>query len=396
MVAAVALVLPMPGALGAARVPRIRSFTASAEHIHAGERLTLSWRVEGARRIVLRPDIGVVRRNSIEVAPSEDTTYELIATGGGERVRARLPISVLPPHGPFIDERRIPPAQPGFAADRVRATAELPGASDGTGAFRTVCTFSHMNFDDPIVAPGRSRASHLHTFFGNTATDAASTASSIASTGDSTCRGGTVNRTAYWTPALIDTLDGSPITPSASHFYYKTGYRGVAPGDVQPLPEGLRIVAGSKDARAAQPGVTRWKCVGGDDSLVGASIPDCRAGSELWQEIFFPQCWDGVHLDAPDHRSHMAYPDGGCPSTHPVAIPEISFNIVYPVMRIGQTRTWRLSSDAYNARMPGGYSSHADWFNGWRPEVVDAWVTGCEQAALDCHSHLLGDGREIF
>ena len=21
----------------------------------------------------------------------------------------------------------------------------------------------------------------------------------------------------------------------------------------------------------------------------------------------FPQCWDGVNLDAPDHKSHMAY-----------------------------------------------------------------------------------------
>lgn len=40
---------------------------------------------------------------------------------------------------------------------------------------------------------------------------------------------------------------------------------------------------------------------------------------------YFPTCWDGVNLDSPDHRSHVAYPESGtlesggrCPSTHPV------------------------------------------------------------------------------
>jgi hypothetical protein len=41
----------------------------------------------------------------------------------------------------------------------------------------------------------------------------------------------------------------------------------------------------------------------------GNAIPkNCQPGDELWARIAFPQCWDGVNLDSPDHKSHMAYP----------------------------------------------------------------------------------------
>ena len=49
--------------------------------------------------------------------------------------------------------------------------------------------------------------------------------------------------------------------------------------------------------------------------------------------IMFPQCWDGVNLDSPNHKSHMAYgagwPDKGCPSTHPVPLAQITQNFRY-------------------------------------------------------------------
>ncbi|MAD83961.1 MAG: hypothetical protein CL912_13445 [Deltaproteobacteria bacterium] len=50
-------------------------------------------------------------------------------------------------------------------------------------------------------------------------------------------------------------------------------------------------------------------------------------------------CWDGVNLDSPDHKSHVAYPKNGpqqftgtstggaCPSTHPVKIPQIMLEV---------------------------------------------------------------------
>lgn len=295
---------------------------------------------------------------------------------------------------PVVKVAAIPRGAAGSAVDRIKATSERPGPSDGTGAFRTACDFSHMAFDDPIFYPGQPGKSHLHAFFGNTGVNANSTAASIASTGNSTCRGGTANRTSYWVPAMIDTRDGTPIKPSESIFYYKTGYSGVVPNTVQSLPQGLRMIAGDMKNAAAS-GPFAYSCNG--EGQKTPSIPNCSAGQKIWQHIYFPQCWNGVNLDSPDHKSHMAYPTGkGCPASHPVPLPEITFNIIYPVSEANSPLRWRLASDNYSSSLPGGYSTHGDWFNGWRPEIMDAFVEGCDRSALDCHGHLLGDGREIY
>ena len=93
----------------------------------------------------------------------------------------------------------------------------------------------------------------------------------------------------------------------------------------------------------------------------------------------------------------MAYPsNGACPASHPVPLPEITFNIVYKVTEANAPLHWRLASDTYDASIPAGYSSHGDWFNGWKADVIDTFVKKCDNLAKDCHSHLLGDGREIY
>lgn len=296
---------------------------------------------------------------------------------------------------PYVNAARIPTGAAGSSTDRINATSERPGASDGTGAFRTVCDFSHMAFDDPIVYPGQVGRSHLHAFFGNTAVNANSTQTSVANTGNSTCRGGTVNRSSYWVPAMIDTRDGTPVRPSESHFYYKTGYGGVVPSTVQAIPAGLRMIAG--DAKNFAPSTSASYSCNGSTVQTSKGIPNCGVGEELWQHIYFPQCWDGVNLDSPDHKSHMAYATGrGCPASHPRPLVEITFNIVYKVTESNSTNRWRLSSDNYSSSLPGGYSAHGDWFNGWRPDIMEAFVANCDRTALDCHSHLLGDGRAIY
>ena len=296
---------------------------------------------------------------------------------------------------PTIDTAKIPARTAGHSVDRVLSVTGQPDASDGTGNFRTVCDYSHMAADDPIVFPGQPGRAHMHTFFGNTGADAHSTATSLVTAGNTTCRGGTVNRSSYWVPTMVDTRDGTPLRPSESNFYYKTGYV-LAPSSIQTLPQGLRMIAGNANATAANE-MAKFSCHNAPDTNSKPSVPNCPAGSEVWQSIRFPQCWDGVNLDSPDHKSHMAYPsNGACPSTHPVAIPEITFNIVYPVTEANSPLRWRLSSDNYSTSQPAGYSSHGDWFNGWKPDIADTWVNHCLKAAVDCHSHLLGDGRAIY
>jgi hypothetical protein len=298
---------------------------------------------------------------------------------------------------PYVNPDTLPTGGPGFSTVRIQPTTEQPGASDGTGAFRTVCDFSHMNFDDPIVYPGQPGKAHLHAYFGNTGADASSTAASLRSTGSSTCRGGIANRSAYWVPSIVDTRTGNAVAPDEIVVYYKSGYGGVVPSTIRPMPSGLRIIAGDMAAAAPQAHV-RWECEDvGYSPSTQSHIHGCAPGDRVLMMIEFPQCWDGVNLDSANHKSHMAYPTGsGCPATHPVGLPVITYN-VYTEVGPGQDATrWKLSSDSYDAAQPGGYSAHGDWFDGWDPNIVKAWVENCDSKAMDCHAHLLGDGRELY
>ncbi len=305
--------------------------------------------------------------------------------------------------GPYIDINRIPQGAPGHGTLRINNSNDFPTPSDD-GAFRTVCAFSHFNFDDAIVYPGQPGRAHLHMYFGNTLANAHSTAESLRNTGNSTCRGGIANRSAYWIPAVIDTRTGTPVLPRHVDFYYKSGWS-VQPQNIQVFPAGLRMIAGNAMAASGttpeyQNGVYHWDCYDNHNAR-GPSIPNCQAGDQVLLTVVFPQCWDGVNLDSPDHKSHMAYPlgnwenNGRCPTTHPVPIPVITLNITFPVTEAGQAQHWRLSSDMYSTASPGGYSAHADWFDGWNQEVKETFIEHCVRARMDCGSHRLGDGRTI-
>jgi hypothetical protein len=293
------------------------------------------------------------------------------------------------PMGPSVNNAQIPVGDPGTSQVLARPTTELPGPSDGTGAFRLVCMFSHMNFDDPIVYPGQVGRSHLHSYFGNTLANAHSTAQSLSTSGNSTCGGGLLNRSSYWVPSIVDTRTGRPVAPRS-----KTGYS-LPASSIKYLPQGLRMIAGNMLASADQD-FSGWSC--GEHTLTGGSIPpNCPAGQDLSMHIIFPQCWDGVNLDSTNHKTHMAYPQGGaCPTSHPIALPEITFNVHYPVPDSSASTYWRLSSDMYGTDRPGGFSIHGDWYNAWDETAMRSWVDGCDVPARDCHAHLLGDGREIY
>ena len=109
----------------------------------------------------------------------------------------------------------------GYTELRVKPTTEIPPATGG--AFRVVCTPSHMSNDDPVVYPFQQGAAHHHTFFGNTSVNYKSDLMAFATTGNSTCKGGIMNRSAYWMPSMIDTVTNAAITPDLAIFYYKTG-----------------------------------------------------------------------------------------------------------------------------------------------------------------------------
>ena len=239
--------------------------------------------------------------------------------GGGSASTGSPPVAGIPSSG---SDHVLPTGfwEGSSTLDIVLATPDDLPVPRITGSFRTVCSPTHMSYDDPIVFPDEPGAAHLHTFFGNAGANAYSTTDSLLNTGNSSCRGGILNRSAYWVPSMIDTRTNTAVMPRHdSDFYYKTGFDGVSPGEVKPFPIGLRMIAG--DARNTSPNSDSrvgFECHSNPE-MRGSEIQNCAVGDQLVQVIFFPQCWDDEHLDSRDHKSHMAYPDVGvgCPSTHP-------------------------------------------------------------------------------
>jgi hypothetical protein len=258
--------------------------------------------------------------------------------------------------------------------------------------FYANCRFSHTNDDDPIVFPGKPGKSHPHTFFGNVSTDASSTLASLGAA-ETTCKP-SADKAAYWVPTLF--RGNREIRPAKGQFYFNLrGY-----GQMQAFPAGLKMIAGN--AHAFSPQRTRvvyWACAASETARSAplvrppkscADVPikprkgffkacaTCPAQplpppsrhEKLYLELHvnFPDCWDGKHLDSPDHQSHMAYSDDYlCPASHPVKVPLIRLTARYPITG---GRGVYLSSG-------GVLTGHADFINAWDEQFLTKLVDQC-------------------
>lgn len=310
---------------------------------------------------------------------------------------APVPAPTPSPMGfmPKVDTSKNMTPATGYGTLRISGLPNgLAPPSNGSvtgGDFRIHCAPSHMNNDDPIVYPNQKGAAHHHTFFGNTDTDYKSTPASLKNGGNSTCQGGIANRSSYWSPSLIDTRTNAPIKPDWALFYYKGG-------DVKP-PEGLMMIAGEQTATKDNPqgkDHINWQC--NADKLGGVAynnrtnyIQDCSG--DLTANVHFPACWDGINLDSPNHKAHMAYDNNGvCPATHPKRLPNISGIIHY---NVNGTQSLRLASDNYEGGK-GGYSLHMDYLFNWDPEVLDTWWRNCNLTNRDCHADIISDTQYLY
>lgn len=246
----------------------------------------------------------------------------------------------------------------------------IAGPQGAVPQFVVDCGFSHLAPDDPIVYPGEVGASHLHAFFGNTTTDADSTALGLVG-GQTTCDQ-PADAAAYWVPTLL--RDGEPLQPVKSTAYYRPGID-VDPAAVQAFPAGFQMVAGDAGAQAAQPvSIVAWSCGAGIERAV--TPPVCSADRQLRLLVTFPDCWDGERLDSADHHAHVAYSSkGGCPASHPVSIPQLQFSVEYPVW--GDTAGLMLASG-------GLLSGHADFMNGWDQRRLETEVRLCLHREVVC------------
>ncbi|MEP7158092.1 MAG: DUF1996 domain-containing protein [Chloroflexota bacterium] len=238
--------------------------------------------------------------------------------------------------------------------------------------FVSRCLFSHMAADDPIVHPGVPGDSHNHTFVGNVSTDAFSTLESLSAAATTCHRLGDLS--AYWMPTLY--LGAQPVAPSLTTLYYR---RRTAEA-VREFPAGLRVIAG--DAHASGPqslAVTYWDCGAKASAEIprSSSVPWCpnKRAKRLQLHVVFPDCWDGLNLDAVDHKSHMAYSSGAaCPDGYPVALPQLTFNFAYAIR----------GGPNVSLASGGQFTAHADFFNAWDEVELQGLIDRCLNIPVKC------------
>lgn len=292
-----------------------------------------------------------------------------------------------------IPIEQLPVGSVGSNTIDIRSSSRVPTLVSQP-AVRIKCNYSHMNYDDAIVFPNQPGATHLHLYFGNTKSNANSTHSSLSSLGNSTCSGGISDRSSYWIPAVLNAA-GKPVVPNDNFIYYKSS----GSSGFKDVPDGLKMIAGNSKAKGPERIFSYyWECRNASLGQLARAkyIPSCAPGNILRLQIIFPQCWDGFNLDSTNHQSHMSYlVKNSCPTSHPVRIPNISFVMNWNLTN-ESTDGWRLSSDMYDRTIPGGYSTHGDFFEAWRPEIRKIWMTNCLLAGKDCSVGLLGNGQQLF
>jgi hypothetical protein len=113
--------------------------------------------------------------------------------------------------------------------------------------------------------------------------------------------------------------------------------------------------------------VAAWHC--GASPVLAPEPPDCPRTAPLGVRIAFPDCWDGEHLDSDDHRGHVTRSHAGrCPVGHPVPIPQLVFEVHYPIT--GNPAAVELASG-------GVHGVHADFLNAWDQDALEREVRVC-------------------
>lgn len=265
----------------------------------------------------------------------------------------------------------------------VALVAWLPApAAAANPGWITSCQLTHALPDDPIVSPGIPGAAHMHVFYGSRDTDASSTPTSLREAGTTCAMPG--DTSAYWIPAVY--ANGQQLRPATSKhalFYYR---RIAAPSGttVRTIPDGLKIIVGNAQASSPSENPTLgnhiiFKCGPGSGTNLPSPPSQCSSGVMV-VSLRAPNCWDGVHLDSLDHKSHMAYPRSGrCPVSHPVVLPRVEsfFRFSVGTAPIGEVT---LASGPW-------YTIHSDLLFAWESSELQRFMDRCINGLVDCRTN---------
>ncbi|NYH40806.1 hypothetical protein HNR22_000533 [Micromonospora jinlongensis] len=324
-----------------------------------------------------------VNLNWFTFGPPAGTSPSASASASPTPTASSAP-SATPPASPSAS---VPPSAPAggwVPVDQTKWNKELaafnalkpkavPPGTTRVPEFHTDCGVANSAADDPIVLPGLSGASHMHTFFGPKV-DAFTTTDKLFAAANTCNAPG--DKSAYWTPELRK--DGKPVPIKSMRIYY--GSRVKDPSTVKPFPPGLVVVEGDAKRQVDTPknaGSNQFWCAGSAE--IGRSAdgnwPRCAPGGNLIFQLVFKDCWDGRNIDSPDHKSHMGDPvNGVCTGKYPVAVPDLSFMVNYE----------SLGGDGLSLSSGKPSSMHGDFMNAWEPERLADLVKSCLNQNAKC------------
>ncbi|KAG7529582.1 hypothetical protein FFLO_05554 [Filobasidium floriforme] len=242
---------------------------------------------------------------------------------------------------------------------------------------------------DPIVDPNRL-SMHMHRIMGGSNFAAGYSYENNRASDCSTVYT-PFDMSNYWTAQMYwvsndanEVKDDTTYTsvPGGHRFYYFLT-RNAPDVPVSPFPEGLRMLAGNKDAK-------NWAETGLPENAWSYTCQKSRTDMsqniavsswneldtycpELKLDLKFPSCWDGKNLYS-DDGSHMAYPSnmlyGVCPLSHPVRIPAIMFETTWLLHEVIKETDHPKNRIILSNGDTTGFGTHVDFANGWNTSIL--------------------------